>query len=51
MMVHAGIAPGSASEFPLTLWLIGQCPNVHETIVPKALKRRLGTLIFVLIEY
>ena len=37
--------------FLLTLWLIDQCPNFHETIVPKALKRLLCAVIFVPIEY
>ena len=37
--------------FPPTFWLIGQCPNFLETIVPKALKRRLCTLNIVAIQY
>ena len=37
--------------FPLTLWLISECPNFFQTIVPKALKRRLCALNFVPIQY
>ena len=37
--------------FPLTLWLIGECPNFLSTIVPKALERRLCALNFVPIQY
>ena len=33
--------------FPLTLWLISDCPNFLETIVLKALDRRSSTLNFV----
>ena len=32
--------------FPLTLWLIRECPNFLWIIVPKALKRRLCALNF-----
>ena len=37
--------------FPLTLWLIGECPNFLETVVPQALKRRLCALNFVPIQH
>ena len=41
----------STAVFPLTLWLIGKCPNFLLTFVPKALKRRLCALNFVPIRY
>ena len=37
--------------FPLTLWLIGKCPNFRGTIVPKALRRRLCARNFVPMQY
>ena len=40
-----------APVFPLTLWLIGKCPNFLQTIVPKAPKRRLCAQNFVPIQY
>ena len=37
--------------FPLTLWLVGECPNYLKAIVPKALKRRICALNFIPIQY
>ena len=50
-MLKTRILTHALPVFPLTLWLVGKCPNYLKTIVPKALKRRLCAQNFVPIQY
>ena len=48
---HKSVELWFNTVFPLTLWLIGECPKFLEAIVPEALKRRLCALNFTPIQY